>query len=236
MRKFALLVAILALTIAPSVQAVQLSPSQILWEYDPTVDPLMELGASVVLSGVDSNSFRIQIINTSKIPLLLTGVGFNLPSGQVVGGQITNLGDYVAKKYPDPTWGWDISPIQGPFNDLATLQVNTVFSTLSAAAKDGIFDPTGGKLQGPSDGVLNDNFSLNNYPYFAGSIIIQVDLNQSIGNPEPSHWDSFFRGINNVVVSFGSPNAVVPEPATMLMLGVGLLGIAAIGRRKLLKK
>jgi hypothetical protein len=43
-----------------------------------------------------------------------------------------------------------------------------------------------------------------------------------------------FRGIDNI--EFTAKPAPVPEPATMLLLGAGLIGLAGFGRRKFFKK
>jgi hypothetical protein len=52
-------------------------------------------------------------------------------------------------------------------------------------------------------------------------------------DPEPNDWE-WYAQIDNFLVE--SDAAPVPEPATMLLLGSGLLGIAGFGRKKFFKK
>ena len=70
------------------------------------------------------------------------------------------------------------------------------------------------------------------YPVIQDFIQIDLLLDTKGANLDPNFLNAIAS--NDVVVSFGSPTAV-PEPATMLLLGSGLLGLAGF-RKKIFKK
>jgi hypothetical protein len=232
--------------LVPLADALPIDVDEIIWQEDVNLNS-SSLSATVNFTTIDSNSFLITLTNTSSLDdpidfdfpasVLLTGIGFTLPegysigSGGVAGTNATNFDGSTASQY----WGYDQedenAPIDsGPFANVTTLSVNTAVSTLQAAVETA-FAPEG-NINGPQHGILSEAYSHHNYPYFNGYALITVDLNEDV-----SDWGNFFNGINfdDVVVAFGSPTAPIPEPATMLLLGSGLIGLAAVGRKKFRK-
>ena len=246
----------------PAAFAEQISYDQIIWQEDDLLDPASLSAEIFFEDGDNAgdNEFRIRLKNTSMYDgtisdfpatVMLTGLGFELNNNSIYQAPNEDSGSVSGKFFvkgkevtdgsdPSQYWGFDNDEIdRGYFSNkeegegVTTLSVNTVISTMTAAVEysfDG--SANGNPIQGPNWGVLSSNYDgTNAYPYFQNEVVIDVILNNSIAD-----WSAFIAHVNenDVVIAFGSPTGVapIPEPATMLLLGTGLIGLAGMGRKK----
>jgi hypothetical protein len=239
-----------------SSNAVTIDIDQIIWETSSSGDFDPSAYSGTVDMSSSGTSLIITLTNTSGYAgvdgsyNLLTGLGFNLPGGiNVTGGDASMNGSTAINFTPNPAyggsvggeWGYANDPDKGHFGDGDALlhnPVNTVVSSMIADVDNSFnsnyYEPE--YMDGPEFGLLRRGGQCSD-PGGLAAIQDTVIFDLTLSGDLPDDWSD---SINDewVVISFASPDSTfpIPEPATMLLFGGGLIGLAAFGRKKFGKK
>lgn len=86
-----------------------------------------------------------------------------------------------------------------------------------------------------SDGSYSFDYANNEFGVSLAGLI-QINLLGTLDVTISSIWGDFWFDSSTLVANGYDGVAPVPEPATMLLLGAGLVGLAGYGRKKFFKK
>jgi len=243
-KQFAVVFTLFGLLGGSSAQAVPIGVDQIIYEeaLGTVVDEGLLSGTIDIVSA--GNTLTITLTNTSPdaaflgggapATMLLTGFGIEIGGVDIVSGTVSVAGGSTALNFggqgtPDISnqWLYANAAIDGYNGIPGVLPVDAVTSSVSNGGGTRFAGPPPVTIDGPDFGAL----SAFETEFGASTAGVQdtISLVLTLDGAAPSEA-SIDAG--NVVLAFGSPDLLVPEPGAGLLLLVGVASLAVAGRRR----